>query len=145
MSQSMRRFDMRFTMPASFECCFTSSRYACGITWLKMSIFMQSSDSVHLAIEAAKLLGRWTLIAERHTTGCSCCPGLGDVTMQEVEGRVVAWLRPKHPLLETRDSVTGLLRDCIARSQPAGTEVLQPLFRDLDEALGHLEQVQHGF
>jgi len=110
-----------------------------------MSIFMQSSDPVHLAIEAAKLLGRWTLIAERHATGCSCCPGLGDVTMQEVEGRVVAWLRLKHPLLETRDSVTGLLRDCIARSQPAGAEVLQPLFRDLDEALGHLEEVQHGF
>jgi hypothetical protein len=41
--------------------------------------------------------------------------------------------------------VTGLLRDCIARSQPAAPEVLQPLFRDLDEALGHLEDVQHGF
>ena len=65
--------------------------------------------------------------------------------MQEVEGKVVAWLRLKHPLLGTRDSVTSLLRDCIARSQPAGAEVLQPLFRDLDEALGHLEEVQHGF
>jgi len=65
--------------------------------------------------------------------------------MQEVEGRVVAWLRQKHPLFETRESVTGLLRDCIARSQPAGLEVLQPLFKDLDEALGHLEEVQHGF
>jgi hypothetical protein len=110
-----------------------------------MSIFMRSSDSLHLAVEAAKLLGRWTLIAERHATGCSCCPGLGDVTLQEVEGRVVAWLRQKHPLFETRESVTGLLRDCIARSQPHGAEVLQPLFKDLDEALGHLEQVQHGF
>jgi hypothetical protein len=65
--------------------------------------------------------------------------------MQEVEGRVVAWLRQKHPVFESRDSVTGLLRDCIARSQPQGAEVLQPLFKDLDEALGHLEQVQHGF
>jgi hypothetical protein len=110
-----------------------------------MSIFMASSDSLHLAIEAAKLLGRWTLIAERHATGCSCCPGLGNVTMQEVEGKVVAWLRQKHPLFETRDSVTGLLKDCIARSQPHGREVLQPVFRDLDEALGHLEEVQHGF
>lgn len=65
--------------------------------------------------------------------------------MQEVEGKVVAWLRQKHALFDTRESVTGLLRDCIARSQPAGPEVLQPLFRDLDAALGHLEQVQHGF
>jgi hypothetical protein len=81
---------------------------------------------LHLAIEAAKLLGRWTLIAQ-------------------VEGNVVAWLRHKHPLLENRASVTGLLKDCIARSQPAGAEVLQPLFSDLDEALAHLERTQHGF
>src|SRR4051812_28161687 len=99
---------------------------------------MTSSDSLHLAIEAARLLGRWTLIAEKHATGCSCCPGLGDVTMAQVEGKVVAWLRQKHPLLANRASVTALLKDCIARSGPAEAEVLQPLFRDLDEALGHL-------
>ncbi len=34
MSHSMRRLDMRFTMPGSLECCFTKSRYACGMTWL---------------------------------------------------------------------------------------------------------------
>jgi hypothetical protein len=100
---------------------------------------------LHCAIEAAKLLGRWTLIAEKHATGCSCCPGLGNVTMDEVERNVLAWLRERHPLLQNGGSVTGLLKDCIARSGPAGTEVLQPLFSDLDEALGHLEQVQHGF
>ena len=85
------------------------------------------------------------MIAEKHATGCSCCPGLGNVTMQEVEGNVVAWLRQRHPLFDNRASVTGLLRDCIARSQPDGPEVLQPVFRDLDEALAHLEEVQHGF
>jgi hypothetical protein len=100
---------------------------------------------LHLAIEAAKLLGRWTLIAEKHATGCSCCPGLGDVTMAQVEGSVVAWLRHRHPVLENQASVTALLKHCIARSEPAGAEVLQPLFQDLDEALGHLEQVQRGF
>jgi hypothetical protein len=99
---------------------------------------------LHLAIEAARLLGRWTLIAQKHATGCSCCPGLGNVTMEQVEGNVAAWLVPRHSFLQNR-SVTALLRDCIARSEPAGSEVLQPLFRDLDEALGHLEQVQHGF
>ena len=100
---------------------------------------------LHLAIEAAKLLGRWTLIAEKHATGCSCSPGLGDVTMEQVEGSVVAWLRGRHPFLQDRANVTALLRHCIARSEPAGAEVLQPLFRDLDEALGHLEEVQRGF
>jgi hypothetical protein len=102
-------------------------------------------NNVQLAIEAATLLGRWTLIAEKHAGGCSCCPGLGDVTMEQVEGSVVAWLRERHPVLENAKSVTGLLKDCIARSPPAGAEVLQPLFRDLGEALDHLEQVQRGF
>jgi len=100
---------------------------------------------LQLAIEAAKLLGRWTLIAEQHANGCSCCPGLGDVTMEQVEGSVVAWLRERHPFLQNGRTVTGLLRDCIARSERAGAEVLQPIFIDLDEALGHLEQVQRGF
>jgi hypothetical protein len=102
-------------------------------------------DNIQLAIEAAKLLGRWTLIAEKHAGGCSCCPGLGDVTMEQVEGSVVAWLRERHPFLANGRSVTALLKDCIARSLPAGAEVLQPLFKDLGEALDHLEQVQRGF
>jgi hypothetical protein len=101
-------------------------------------------DSIHLAIEAAKLLGRWTLIAEKHAGGCSCCPGLGDVTIDQVEGSVVAWLRERHPVLENGNSVTGLLKDCIARARPVSAEVLQPLFKDLGEALDHLEQVQRG-
>jgi hypothetical protein len=99
---------------------------------------------LHLAIEAARLLGRWTLIAQKHATGCSCCPGLGDVTMEQVEGNVAAWLRERHALLNG-SSLTALLKNCIVRSEPAGAEVLQPLFRDLDEALGHLEQAQRGF
>jgi hypothetical protein len=101
-------------------------------------------SDIHLAIDAAKLLGRWTLIADKHSTGCSCCPGLGDVTMEQVEGSVVGWLRERHPFLQEGRSVTALLRDCIARSAPAGPEVLQPLFKDLGEALEHLERAQSG-
>jgi hypothetical protein len=57
----------------------------------------------------------------------------------------VGWLRERHPFLQEGRSVTALLRDCIARRKPAGAEVLQPLFKDLEEALGHLEQAQRGF
>src|SRR5207248_11380897 len=55
MSQSMRRLDMRFTIPASFECALTSSRYADGMTWLKMSIFIgviYKSDMLMMARRA---------------------------------------------------------------------------------------------
>src|SRR5256885_12609685 len=49
-------------------------------------------------IQAAMLLGRWTRIAERHGGGCSCCPGLGDVAIDEVERRVSEWLAQRHRL-----------------------------------------------
>ena len=101
-------------------------------------------NDIRLAVEAAKLLGRWTLIAERHSTGCSCCPGLGDVSIEQVEGSVLGWLRERHPVLAERSSVTQLLRNCISRSVDE-REPLPLLFRDLEEALDHLEKVQSGF
>jgi len=82
--------------------------------------WVMGTDDIRLAVEAATLLGRWTQLAERHANGCSCCPGLGDVAIEAVEERVLAWLRERHPAL------------------PA-------LFRDLDEALEHLERLQRGF
>lgn len=88
-------------------------------------------------IEAAKLLGRWTLISERHGGGCSCCPGLGDVGMEEVERRVLAWLRERHAF--PGDSLSAFLKDCI-RGKPGGEGV----FADLEEALGDLERMQSG-
>ena len=105
---------------------------------------MSCVNDIRLAIDAATLLGRWTLIAERHSTGCSCCPGLGDVSIEQVEGSMLGWLRERHPVLAERGSVTQLLKDCIARSVPQ-PEALPPLFKDLDEALDHLEKVQRGF
>jgi hypothetical protein len=93
------------------------------------------------AVEAARLLGRWTLIAERHAGGCSCCPGLGEVSMDEVQGRVLAWLRERHASLEGERSLTALLKDCVERKA-----VLEPaLLADLSQALEDLEKIQAGF
>ena len=85
------------------------------------------------AIQAAVLLGRWTRIVERHGGGCSCCPGLGDVAIDEVEKRVTAWLRLDRPF-------SGVLRECIERRTPLAPE----LHKDIDEALTELERIQSG-
>lgn len=108
------------------------------MTWLKISIFM---NDVLQAVEAARLLGRWSLIAERHAGGCSCCPGLGEVGMDEVESRVLAWLRGRHELLQEGGSVTSLLRECIERKAALSAALLD----DLAEALDDLERIQAGF
>jgi len=118
----------------------------------RSSVTCSPVNDIRLAVEAATLLGRWTLIAQRHATGCSCCPGLGDVTMEQVEGSVLGWLRERgkddakrHALLAERGSVTQLLKDCISRSLNEKQEALPALFKDLDEALDHLDKVQSGF
>ena len=79
------------------------------------------------------LLGRWTRIVERHGGGCSCCPGLGDVAIDEVEKRVTDWLRLQSPF-------TTLLRDCIGRRAALPAQ----LQKNLDEALSELERIQSG-
>jgi hypothetical protein len=83
------------------------------------------------------LLGRWTRIVERHGGGCSCCPGLGDVAIEEVEKRVTDWLGRRHPL---SSRFSDLLRQCIERRAPLAPE----LHKDIDEALSELERIQSG-
>jgi hypothetical protein len=98
-------------------------------------------DDVLQAVEAARLLGRWTLIAERHAGGCSCCPGLGDVSMDEVEARVLAWLGERHALAQQPGSLAAMLKEYIRRKCSPDAA----LFGDLAEALDYLERAPAGF
>src|SRR3954467_3101865 len=88
-------------------------------------------------IQAAMLLGRWTRIAERHGGGCSCCPGLGEVAIDEVERRVTAWLGQ-------RPAFDGPFRAPLGASIPERRPLTAELYADLDEALGELERIQAG-
>ena len=88
-------------------------------------------------IQSAMLLGRWTRIVEHHGGGCSCCPGLGDVAIDEVERRVTAWLAQRHAV---DGSFSAALRASISERRPLAAE----LYADLNEALGELERIQAG-
>ena len=83
------------------------------------------------------LLGRWSRIVERHGGGCSCCPGLGDVAIEEVERRVSDWLCKRH---DVGTSFSARLKDCIS----GGATLPEDLKKDIDEALSELERIQSG-
>jgi hypothetical protein len=57
--------------------------------------------------------------------------------MEEVEKRVLAWLRERHPSLQS--DVKSFLGNCIAQRHGDGA-----IFKDLDEALCELERIQSG-
>jgi hypothetical protein len=105
-----------------------------------------SADPLLQAVEAVRLLGRWTMVGQRHGQGCSCCPpGLGDVPMDEVEKNIMASLKKDHPILEGRESLTLVLKDCVAR-KPLGTpEQVAALYKDVGSIVDELEKIQLGF
>jgi hypothetical protein len=97
---------------------------------------------LQLSIEAAQLLGRWKRVSQLHAEGCSCCggTGFGNVSMRTVERSLLAWLREGHPELGERDSLAGLLTECVQRRCEPAPSLLQ----DLGRAIAHLERAQAG-
>ena len=112
-----------------------------------MSAVAQSNDTLELALEATVLLGRWTMVSQRHGNGCSCCPpGLGDISMDEVEKNIYENLRQTHRVLEGKPSLTLALHECVARKVPAGeVEPMKNLLKDFAGIIADLEKIQLGF
>ena len=100
--------------------------------------------ALETALEAARLLGRWSLVAQRHGGGCSCCPGLGAIDMAQVEAKLLEVLRKQHPLLDQRNSFTDVLRDCVRRKPTDEPGAVQALLKDFELVLGDLEDIQRG-
>jgi len=104
------------------------------------------TDYLLAALSATRLLGRWSLVCQRQDGGgCSCCPGLGDINMAEVERLLCKDLRARHALLQNRDGFVELLRLCVARNFEAGQQELSALLEDIGRAIKELEHAQTGF
>lgn len=104
-----------------------------------------STATLLAALTATRLLGRWTMVCNRHGNGCSCCPGLGDIDMQEVERLLTNDLRARHSLLAEREGFVNVLRECVERKFTEGGEELDALLEDIGRAIDQLEKYQSGF
>jgi len=96
------------------------------------------------ALTATRLLGRWSLVCQRHGGGCSCCPGLGDIDMEEVERLLCNDLRKRHALMQDQTGFSEVLKQCVSRTFQADGPALSALLDDIGNAINELERVQSG-
>lgn len=93
------------------------------------------------AIEAVRLLGRWTALARRHVplgAGCACGPGLAGVQLSDFESQVLEFLRSRHGGISSSgiaDLLSGIARGESPVSAPG------PLLADLARTLDSFDEV----
>lgn len=86
-----------------------------------------------LAIEATRLLGKWTKLAQGHVVfgaGCSCGAGFANLQLRDFEPEILDFLKTRHGIAGF-SSVADLLRS-IATKGEGRREVLADLERSLD-------------
>lgn len=106
------------------------------------------------AIEALRLLGAWTRLAQGHVAlggGCSCGGALGSIAVTDFERDIVDFLRDRHPafapLLEApAQPIAGLLRALARPGHPQAFSAVQAraLLRDLSRTIESFERVHAG-
>ena len=108
------------------------------------------------AVEATRLLGKWTKLAQGHVmfgSGCSCGVGFGTLRLQDFEQQILDYLHTKHgaAALERAGyrqgeagSVTALLRAIATQGavgQPAGQLAL---LADLERSIDSFDELHRG-
>ncbi len=105
------------------------------------------------ALEATRLLGKWTKLAQGHVmfgAGCSCGVGVG-ARLQDFEQQILDYLHAKHGAAAVEragyrqgeaGSVTALLR-AIA-TQGAGNGGHAALLADLERSLDSFDELHRG-
>jgi len=95
------------------------------------------------ALEATRLLGKWTKLAQGHVmfgSGCSCGVGSGTLRLQDFEPQILDYLRAKHGATG-HTAITELLR-AIA-TQDSGKES-GALLADLARSLDSFDELHRG-
>jgi hypothetical protein len=111
------------------------------------------AGTLSTALEATRLLGKWTKLAQGHVmfgTGCSCGVGVG-VRLQDFEQQILDYLNARHGAAAVEGagyregetgSVTALLR--AVATQRAGNGGHLPLLADLERSLDSFDELHRG-
>lgn len=104
----------------------------------------RAKRGVSAAVEATRLLGKWTRLAQGHVVfgaGCSCGLGFANVRLADFEPQILDYLRTRHEV-GGFSAVSDLLRS-IAREGGAKKGRLA-LLADLSRSLDSFEELHRG-
>jgi hypothetical protein len=97
---------------------------------------------ISAAVEATRLLGKWTKLSRGHVmfgAGCSCGLGVG-LGLADFEPQILDYLRTKHGIGEF-PGVPDLLRSIVKDGEKSGQSAL---LADLERSLDSFDELHRG-
>ena len=104
----------------------------------------RAKRGISAAVEATRLLGKWTRLAQGHVmfgAGCSCGVGFTNLRLQDFEPQILDYLRTKHGVSEFR-TVADLLRSIATKGDATGRPLA--LLADLERSLDSFDKLHRG-
>lgn len=100
-----------------------------------------AAKKLSAAVEATRLLGKWTKLAQGHVVfgaGCSCGVGFGNLQLKDFEPQILDYLRTRHAVGDFA-GIPELLRSIATK----GGEPLA-LLADLERSLESFDELHRG-
>jgi hypothetical protein len=99
---------------------------------------------ISAAVEATRLLGKWTKLAQGHVmfgAGCSCGAGFSNLGLRDFEPQILEYLKTKHGISGFA-AVPDLLRSIVKESKEEKDQLA--LLADLSRSLDSFDELHRG-
>jgi hypothetical protein len=104
----------------------------------------RAKRGISAAVEATRLLGKWTKLAQGHVmfgAGCSCGAGFANLRLADFEPQILDYLKMKHGIAGFA-GVADLLRSIATKGEGRGEQLA--LLADLERSLESFEELHSG-
>jgi hypothetical protein len=98
------------------------------------------------AVEATRLLGKWTKLAQGHVmfgSGCSCGVGFANLRLADFEPQILEYLKTKHGVTGF-SGVPDLLRSIVKQSEEEKDGGRLAMLADLERSLDSFDELHRG-
>ena len=104
------------------------------------------TKTLSAALEATRLLGRWTKLAQGHVifgSGCSCGVGFGNLRLQDFEQQILEFLQGRHGD-SGHAAIPGLLRAIATEDSGKDASARLALLADLARSIDSFDELHRG-